>query len=209
MKDSCRPMDFVMSGLGLVLLAPLVVVVSIWIKLDSRGPVYYRARRVGRGGEEFLLFKFRSMRVGSDKTGPGVTVSGDSRVTRAGRVLRRLKIDELPQLINVFRGEMALVGPRPEDPRYVAQYGTRQREILRVRPGMTSPSSLRYCHEEELLDGPDWETKYVEQIMPEKLALDHEYVSNRSIPKDIVLILRSFATMAGAGKTRMMHGRNI
>ena len=198
MRDSCRPMDFVMAGIGLVMLAPLFAVVAIWVKLDSPGPVFYRARRVGRGGQEFTAFKFRSMRTGSDKAGPGVTVSGDPRVTRSGRVLRRLKIDELPQLINVFLGEMALVGPRPEDPKYVAQYGIEQRELLLVRPGMTSPSSLRYCHEEEVLAGPDWETTYLERVLPDKLAVDHEYVSNRTIPKDMLLILRSLATMVGA-----------
>ena len=198
MRDSCRPMDFIMAGLGLVMLAPLFAVVAIWVKLDSPGPVFYRARRVGRGGQEFTAFKFRSMRTGSDKAGPGVTVSGDPRVTRSGRVLRRLKIDELPQLINVFLGEMALVGPRPEDPKYVAKYGVEQRELLLVRPGMTSPSSLRYCHEEEVLAGPDWETTYLERVLPDKLAVDHEYVSNRTIPKDMLLILRSLATMVGA-----------
>lgn len=198
MKDSCRPMDLMLSGLGLILLVPLFALVAVWVKLDSPGPVFYRARRVGRGGQEFRLFKFRSMRTGSDKAGPGVTVSGDPRVTRSGRLLRRLKIDELPQLINVFLGEMALVGPRPEDPKYVAKYGVEQRELLLVRPGMTSPSSLRYCHEEEVLAGPDWETTYLERVLPDKLAVDHEYVSNRTIPKDMLLILRSLATMVGA-----------
>jgi lipopolysaccharide/colanic/teichoic acid biosynthesis glycosyltransferase len=198
MKDSCRPMDLMLSGLGLILLVPLFALVAVWVKLDSPGPVFYRARRVGRGGQEFKLFKFRSMRTGSDKAGPGVTVSGDPRVTRSGRLLRRLKIDELPQLINVFLGEMALVGPRPEDPKYVAKYGVEQRELLLVRPGMTSPSSLRYCHEEEVLAGPDWETTYLERVLPDKLAVDHEYVSNRTIPKDMLLILRSLATMVGA-----------
>jgi lipopolysaccharide/colanic/teichoic acid biosynthesis glycosyltransferase len=195
MKDSCRPMDFVMAGLGLVILAPLFLVVAVWVKLDSPGPVFYRARRVGRGGQEFTAFKFRSMKTGSDKAGPGITVSGDSRVTGSGRVLRRMKIDELPQLINVLLGEMALVGPRPEDPKYVAQYGVEQRELLLVRPGMTSPSSLRYCHEEEVLAGQDWETTYLERVLPDKLAVDHEYVRNRTIPKDMLLILRSVATM--------------
>ena len=161
MKDSSRLLDLAASGIGLLLMAPVFAAVALWVKLDSPGPVFYRARRVGKNGEEFEALKFRSMVVGSDRAGPGITVSGDSRVTGSGRVLRRLKIDELPQLINVFRGEMALVGPRPEDPRYVATYGDGQRELLQVRPGITSPASIRYRREESVLSGPDWERTYL------------------------------------------------
>ncbi len=198
MRDSSRLLDLAASGFGLLLLSPLFAVVAIWVKLDSPGPVFYRARRVGKGGNEFAAFKFRSMVVGSDKAGPGITVSGDSRVTTSGRILRRLKIDELPQLLNVFRGEMALVGPRPEDPRYVATYGTEQLEVLEVRPGITSPASVHYRHEEDVLSGPDWETTYLERVLPEKLAMDHEYLRNRSILSDLGVIARTLGIGDGS-----------
>jgi len=191
-KDSSRVLDVAASGVGLLLLAPLFAVVALWVKLDSSGPVFYKARRVGKGGQEFSALKFRSMVVGSDKAGPGITVSGDSRVTMSGRILRRLKIDELPQLINVFVGEMALVGPRPEDPRYVARYREQQLEVLEVRPGITSPASVHYRHEEDVLSGPDWETEYLERVLPKKLTLDHEYLRNRSIISDLGVVARTF-----------------
>lgn len=191
MRDSSRALDIVASGIGLVLLAPLFAGIAVWIKLDSAGPVFYRARRVGKDGVEFRAFKFRSMEVGSDRAGPALTLPGDSRVTRSGRILRRTKIDELPQLLNVFRGEMALVGPRPEDPRYVETYGEEQRELLAVRPGITSPASLRYRNEEAELTGPDWETKYREVILPDKLAVDLAYLRTRSIATDLRMVART------------------
>jgi lipopolysaccharide/colanic/teichoic acid biosynthesis glycosyltransferase len=185
MRDSSRAMDVVASGIGLVLLAPLFAVVAAWIKLDSPGPVFYRV--------EFRAFKFRSMVVGSDKAGPALTLPGDSRVTRSGSILRRTKIDEIPQLLNVFRGEMALVGPRPEDPRYVETYGEEQRQLLAVRPGITSPASLRYWYEERELAGPDWETRYREIVLPDKLALDLAYLRTRSIGTDLRLVARTLS----------------
>lgn len=198
MKDSSRLLDLAASGIGLLLLAPVFAAVALWVKLDSPGPVFYRARRVGKNGEEFEALKFRSMVVGSDRAGPGITVSGDSRVTGSGRVLRRLKIDELPQLINVFRGEMALVGPRPEDPRYVATYGDGQRELLQVRPGITSPASIRYRREESVLSGPDWERTYLERVLPEKLALDHEYLRTRTVIRDLGVVARTIGFRGGS-----------
>ena len=131
------------------------------------------------------------MIVDADRRGPGITAAGDRRVTRIGAFLRRTKLDELPQLINVLRGEMSLVGPRPEDPRYVALYTEEQRQILRVRPGITSAASLAYRHEEQLLSGSDWETQYRQQVMPAKLALDLEYLSRRTMASDLVLIWRT------------------
>ncbi len=196
MRDSSRVLDVVASGIGLVLLVPLFAVVAAWVKLDSPGPVFYRARRVGKGGVEFCAFKFRSMVVGSDKAGPALTLPGDSRVTRSGSMLRRTKIDELPQLLNVLRGEMALVGPRPEDPRYVETYGEEQRQLLAVRPGITSPASLRYRCEEAELAGPDWETRYREIVLPDKLALDLAYLRNRSITSDLRVVARTLAPRA-------------
>ncbi len=191
MRDSFRPLDVAASALGLLLLAPLFAVVSLWVKIDSPGPVFYRARRVGKDGREFDALKFRSMRIGSDRAGPGITVSGDPRVTRSGRVIRRWKIDELPQLINVLVGDMGLVGPRPEDPRYVAGYSEEQRELLQVRPGITSPASVHFRREEEVLSGPEWERTYVERVLPEKLALDRKYVQNRTLAGDVRIVLRT------------------
>lgn len=191
-----RLFDIVAAGAGLLLLSPLLLIVALWVRLDSPGPVFYRALRVGRGGTPFRLFKFRSMVVDADRRGPGITTAGDARVTNSGRWLRRTKVDELPQLLNVLRGEMSLVGPRPEDPRYVALYTLEQRQILAYRPGVTSAASLAYRHEEALLTGPDWETIYLQEIMPAKLAVDLAYMAQRSLYTDLQLILRTVMSMA-------------
>lgn len=184
-----RALDLVGAGVGLALLAPLFLVVAIAIKLGDGGPIFYRALRVGRGGRPFYLYKFRSMRVGADRQGPGITVNGDARVTRVGRLLRRSKLDELPQLLNVLNGEMSLVGPRPEDPRYVKFYSPAQRRILDAAPGITSAASLRYHDEEALLQGPNWERTYREEVMPAKLAIDLDYLDRRTVLSDLKLIL--------------------
>jgi lipopolysaccharide/colanic/teichoic acid biosynthesis glycosyltransferase len=190
-----RMLDVVVSLAGMIALSPLFVCVAMWIKLDSHGPVFYLAQRVGKGGRLFHLFKFRSMVAGADRQGPGITVAGDPRVTRVGRFLRRTKIDELPQLVNVLRGEMSLVGPRPEDPRYVALYTPEQRLLLRVRPGITGAASLAYRDEEQILSGSDWEVRYRQQVMPAKLALDLEYLSRRTVASDLVLIWRTVSAL--------------
>ena len=186
-----RLLDAVASGLGLIVLSPLLLLTALAVRLDTPGPVFYRAPRVGREGVPFRLYKFRSMIADADRRGPGITVAGDRRVTRTGAFLRRTKLDELPQLINVLRGEMSLVGPRPEDPRYVALYTEEQRQILRVRPGITSAASLAYRHEEQILSGSDWETQYRQEVMPAKLALDLEYLSDRTMTSDLLLIWRT------------------
>ncbi|GIV75269.1 MULTISPECIES: sugar transferase [Caldilinea] len=190
-----RLFDVIAASAGLLLLSPLFLVVALWVKLDSPGPVFYRALRVGRGGILFRLFKFRSMVVDADSSGPGITISGDVRVTKAGRWLRRTKIDELPQLINVLLGDMSLVGPRPEDPRYVALYTPEQRQILAYRPGITSAASLAFRNEETLLVGSDWETVYREKIMPAKLSIDLAYMAQRSFYSDLRLVLRTIMSM--------------
>jgi lipopolysaccharide/colanic/teichoic acid biosynthesis glycosyltransferase len=186
-----RLLDWVCSLLGLILLSPLFLLLAVLIRADSAGPVFFRAERVGQGGRLFRLFKFRSMVSGADRRGPGITAAGDERVTRLGRWLRKSKLDELPQLLNVLKGEMGLVGPRPEDPRYVALYTPEQRRILEIRPGITSPASLRYRHEEQLLAGPDWEQVYVEQVMPHKLQIELDYVERRTCASDLALILET------------------
>ena len=183
-----RVFDIVASTLGLIAVSPLMLGVAIAIKATSAGPVFYSSRRVGRHGRHFGILKFRTMVVDADKIGPRVTVCDDPRITRIGCLLRRTKLDELPQLINVLRGEMSLVGPRPEDPRYVALYTKEQRAVLNVAPGITSPASLRYCDEQSLLTGTDWETLYVKEILPAKLAIDLEYAKRPSLQRDLEVI---------------------
>ncbi len=181
------------SGLGLLLVSPIFVVLAIWIKLDSQGPVFYRQVRVGRGNKDFRLFKFRSMRVGADKQGL-ITIGGrDPRVTRSGYFIRKYKLDELPQLINVFLGDMSLVGPRPEVRKYVDMYTEEQLHVLDVRPGITDAASIAYRNENELLEqaeNPD--QYYIEVIMPDKLRINLEYVAHHSFWGDIRLIFRTF-----------------
>lgn len=184
-----RLFDIASSGAGLILLSPLLLALAVAVKLGSPGPIFYRANRVGRYGAPFKLLKFRSMVINADQIGPAVTGAADPRITRVGRFLRRTKLDELPQLINVLRGEMSVVGPRPEDPRYVALYTEEQRQVLNVRPGITSPASVAYRNEEAMLVDDDWEKYYVEQIMPAKLAVDLEYARNASLWRDVRVIL--------------------
>lgn len=187
-----RLFDIVSSGIGLLCLAPVFVVMAIWIKLDSRGPVFYRQTRVGRYGRDFRIFKFRSMRVGSDK-GRQITVGErDPRITRFGYFIRRYKIDELPQLINVFLGDMSVVGPRPEVRKYVDLYSEEQRKVFQVRPGITDLASIKYRNENELLsqvDDPD--TYYIDVIMPDKLAINLEYIRHQSFMGDIKIIFNT------------------
>lgn len=187
-----RIFDLAVAVGGLIILSPLLLLISLLIRLDSPGPVLYRSLRVGRYGRLFRLYKFRTMVRGADRRGPGITTAEDSRVTTLGRLLRRAKADELPQLINVLQGEMSLVGPRPEDPRYVAKYTPEQRRVLALRPGITGVASLRYRHEEQLLAGPDWEQRYIEQIMADKLSIELAYMERRNFWSDLRLILLTF-----------------
>jgi len=186
-----RMLDSVGSLCGLILLSPLFLLLAALIKADSAGPVFFRAERIGQGGKPFRLVKFRSMVSRAAQRGPGITTADDERITRMGRLLRRSKLDELPQLLNVLKGEMSLVGPRPEDPRYVALYTPEQRRLLEARPGITSPASLRYRHEERLLEGPDWERVYMEQVMPHKLQIELEYMERRTWLTDLDLIFET------------------
>ena len=188
-----RIFDVTASGLGLLLLSPLFLIVAIWIRLDSPGPVFYRQTRVGRYNKDFRLLKFRSMRVGSDKKGL-ITIGGrDPRVTRSGYYIRKYKLDELPQLINVFKGDMSLVGPRPEVRKYVDLYTPEQLHVLDVRPGITDMASIRYRNENELLEqAADPEQFYRDTVMQDKLRINLEYISDHSFFKDIKIILMTF-----------------
>lgn len=187
-----RIFDIVASGCGLIVLSPLFLILAIWIKLDSKGPVFYRQVRVGRNNMDFRIFKFRSMKEGADQ-GSLVTIGGhDSRITRSGYILRRFKLDELPQLINVFVGDMSLVGPRPEVRHYVNYWTPEQMQVLDVRPGITDPASIRFRNENDLLDkAENPEEYYINVIMQEKIRLYLEYVGNHSLWYDIKLIFQT------------------
>ena len=191
-----RLFDIFASACGLIVLSPLFIILAIWIKLDSKGPVFYKQVRVGRHNKDFKLFKFRSMRVGADKAGL-ITVGGrDPRVTPSGYYIRKYKLDEFPQLINVFKGDMSLVGPRPEVRKYVDMYTPEQLHVLDVRPGITDLASIRYRNENELLEkAEDPDKYYIEVIMPDKLKINLEYVANHSFWYDIKLIFRTFAAI--------------
>lgn len=188
-----RIFDILVSGIGLFCLSPLLLIVAIWIKLDSPGPIFYRQVRVGRYNKDFRIFKFRSMRIGSDK-GSLVTIGGrDPRITRSGYFIRKFKIDELPQLINVLVGDMSLVGPRPEVRHYVNYWTPEQMHVLDVRPGITDPASIKYRNENELLaQAENPEKYYIEVIMQEKIKLYLEYAEKSSFWYDIKLIFQTF-----------------
>jgi lipopolysaccharide/colanic/teichoic acid biosynthesis glycosyltransferase len=192
---SKRVFDIAVSTALILVLSPLLGIIAALVRMTSPGPAIHRASRVGRNGHTFTLYKFRSMVMGADQAGPGITARSDARVTTLGRLLRRAKLDELPQLFNVLRGEMSLVGPRPEDPRYVALYTPEQLEILSVRPGITSPASLQFRHEQDLLTGDDCEQEYVNKILPAKLEIDLEYVRNASLGRDIRILLQTLALL--------------
>ena len=176
-----------------MVLSPLFLILAIWIKLDSKGPVFYRQVRVGRYNKDFRIFKFRSMRVGADK-GSLVTIGGrDPRVTKSGYWIRKFKLDELPQLINVFIGDMSLVGPRPEVRHYVDCWTPEQMHVLDVRPGITDPASIKFRNENELMEkAEDPEKYYIEVIMQEKIKLYLEYVEKHSFLYDLRLIFETF-----------------
>jgi len=185
-----RLLDVVLALLGLVVLLPLAVVLALLIVLDSRGRVLYRSRRVGRGGREFAMLKFRTMRTGA--VGPDLTARDDERITRLGRVLRRTHLDEWPQLWNVLRGKMSLVGPRPESPEFVDFGDARWQQVLSVRPGITGPTQLVFAaRERKVLRAADAERVYREELLPQKLASDVAYVERRSLGLDLACLLRT------------------
>jgi lipopolysaccharide/colanic/teichoic acid biosynthesis glycosyltransferase len=194
--DFKRPIDAAVAGGALVVLAPALALIGAAVRLDSAGPALHRARRVGRGGREFTMYKFRTMRIDRPEHGPRITHHADARITRVGRLLRKTKLDELPQLWNVLRGDMSLVGPRPEDPHYVALYTAEQRRVLQVRPGITGLAAVRFRNEEAMLVGADWEQTYLTQVMPAKLAIDLEYVRRRSLLLDARVLLATARSVA-------------
>lgn len=191
-----RLFDITVSSIGLLVLSPLLLLIALWIKLNSKGPVFYRGVRVGRFGKPFRIFKFRTMVVEAEKLGGPSTADDDPRITRAGRFIRKYKLDELPQLINVLRGEMSIVGPRPEVQMYVDMFTEEEKAILSVRPGMTDWASLWDIDEGAILAGsPDPEKTYMEKIRPEKIRLQLEYVKRHSFWVDMKIILKTLKTI--------------
>lgn len=187
-----RIFDFVCSSLGIIVLSPILILIAIMIKTDSNGPVFFKQIRVGEKNREFEILKFRTMVVDAEKLGRQITVGNDSRITKIGAFIRKYKLDELPQLINVLKGDMSLVGPRPEVPRYVKLYNEEQRKVLEVKPGITDLASIRYRDENELLgaaENPD--EFYINIIMPDKLALNLEYINRNNIFFDIYIIIKT------------------
>ena len=191
-----RLFDLVCVIPGIIVLAPLFLLIAVWIKLDSAGPVFFRQERVGLNGRLFRILKFRTMVTNAEALGGQLTVGSDRRVTGAGGLLRRYKLDELPQLFNVLVGDMSLVGPRPEVPRYVALYTDEQRQVLRLRPGITDPASIQFRDEAVLLGtAEDPERYYIDVLMPEKIRLNMEYAKRATLWQDILTVFRTLGVM--------------
>ncbi len=194
---SKRAFDIVVSFLGLVALSPLLIVAALLVKATSPGPVFFRQERVGQGFRRFRIFKFRTMVPDAPNLGGQLTAGGDPRITRIGSLLRKTKVDELPQLINVLKGEMSLVGPRPEVPRYVEMFRKDFEELLSVRPGITDLASLKYRRESEILGhSGDVETTYANEILPDKISLAKEYLRNSSLWFDLSVIFKTLLRLA-------------
>ena len=191
-----RIFDIVSCTLAVLLLLPFEIVIALCIVCGSKGGVFYRQTRIGLNGKDFKLLKFRTMRPNADQQGLLITVGNDQRITRIGKFLRKYKLDELPQLLNIIKGDMSVVGPRPEVRRYVDLYDERQRHVLTVRPGLTDYASLKYISESELLaKSDDPEKTYIEEIMPAKLELNLQYIDNQSFKEDLKLIFQTIASI--------------
>lgn len=191
-----RLFDIILSSFGILVLSPILVLIALLVKISSKGPVFYRQVRVGKGNKDFRIFKFRTMYTGSDKKGL-LTVGGrDPRVTKVGYYLRKFKLDELPQLLNVFTGEMSLVGPRPEVRKYVEHYSESDMEVLSVRPGITDYASIAFRNENDILkESEDPEKKYIEEIMPIKLGLNKKYIAEKGMFKDLSIIFKTITVI--------------
>jgi lipopolysaccharide/colanic/teichoic acid biosynthesis glycosyltransferase len=198
-----RAVDTVGAFAGLIVTIPVLLACAIAVRLDSKGPIFFRQRRVGQYGRPFQILKFRTMVDGADKQGSSLTASGDARITKVGKFLRRTKLDEVPQLLNVFRGEMSLVGPRPEVPEYTEKYSSKERVVLEVRPGITGPASLAYIDEERLLaSAVDREKFYVNTIMRRKLQFDLAYCRKVCLLEDARIIFRTGRSLVGLRSSR-------
>lgn len=195
-----RVYDFVLAVIGLVVLSPVLLVIALLMKLSDGGPVLFRQQRIGQWGHPFTIWKFRTMVVNAERQGLGLTKDGDARVTRVGGWLRKAKLDELPQIWNVLRGEMSFVGPRPEVPQYVARYTEAQRAVLLVKPGVTDLATLEFRNEEELLAAaPDVEAFYLEYCLPRKIELNLQYQRQANLWQDTRVIGRTLFGVSGKG----------
>jgi len=187
-----RLFDIFFSFAGLIIFLPLFLIIAVFIKLDSKGPVFFRHERVGRNFKDFKIYKFRTMNADAGNTAPQITVSGDKRVTKIGKFLRKYKIDELPQLINILMGEMSFVGPRPEVRKYIELFKQDYKKLLKIRPGITDPASIKYSDEESLLSfSNNWEEDYIKKILPEKIKLSLHYIDNHNVFIDCRLIFKT------------------
>lgn len=187
-----RLFDLFFALIGIIILLPIFLAIAIWIKLDSPGPVLFRQTRIGRFGHEFKIYKFRTMVANAEALGKEITADGDQRITSSGKFLRKYKLDELPQLFNVLKGEMSIVGPRPEVPTYVSLYTLEQRRVLEVPPGITDLASIHFRNESELLaNTPNPEQAYIQAIMPRKLELNSQYIAQASLGLDLAIILQT------------------
>jgi lipopolysaccharide/colanic/teichoic acid biosynthesis glycosyltransferase len=201
-----RAFDLCVGVIALVLLSPLFLVVAAAVWLDDGFPVFYRSVRVGRDGRPFRIWKFRTMCVGADRIGPSSTAEDDPRITPRGRTLRRFKLDELPQIINVVRGDMSFVGPRPQVPWAVALYGAREQRLLRVRPGITDYASIVFADEAAVLRGsPDPDREYLETIAPEKIRLGLQYVEHCSLGLDLRILAATLCRLVGIRHSPILH----
>ena len=193
-----RIFDVSVAAVGLLALSPLMLILAVLIKCDSQGPVFFKQKRIGKNFRAFLIYKFRTMKENAELSGPVITIGEDPRITRVGRFLRRAKVDELPQLINVLKGEMSLVGPRPELPRFVELFRREYAEILTVRPGITDLASLKYQDEAKLMSQfTNPEEEYVRSILPDKIRLAKEYIDRSSMLFDLSLMLRTLPKLFG------------
>ena len=187
-----RVFDIIATVLGSILLLPIIIPIALWIKLSSKGPLFYVQKRVGKDFKEFDLYKFRSMIIDADKVGPSVTSGDDPRITKVGKIIRKTKVDELPQLLNVLKGDMSLVGPRPEVLKFVKQKKEAYKKVLSVKPGITDNAAIEYRDEETIMEQyEDKEKAYIDIVLPEKIKLYYTYIDNISFINDIKLILRT------------------
>ena len=189
---SKRSLDIIFATLGLICLLPLAMPCALLARIQSPGPIIYKAKRVGRGGRIFEMYKFRTMVADAESIGAGLTIYGDSRITRIGRFLRWTKWDEIPQFLNVIKGDMSVIGPRPEAPEYVEYYTERQKQVLKVRPGITGPAQIANRDEEKKLKGKaDPEKYYITELMPKKLEIDLDYIEKQNVVSDLLWLIKT------------------
>jgi len=199
-----RLCDILIAAVALIILSPVLLIIALLVRSTSSGPVFFRQERIGRGFRPFRIYKFRSMVQDAPKQGGLVTFGADPRITKLGRFLRATKIDELPQLINVLVGDMSLVGPRPEVRKYVEMFREEYAEVLRVRPGITDPASIKYRHEADILGrAEDPEREYIQRVLPEKIRLGKEYAKNSSLWLDFIVILKTLHVLGRPEKANL------